>query len=224
MFLFGKSVHPAASAYRAAQKSAKIERSRLADTIRFVVLDTETTGFKLKSDRILSLCIVELIGWTMPVSGLRSWLVCQPLARLTEASAIHGITPSQSASGEPEERVMYEFLEAIRGAVLVGHHIGFDVAMIEEALKRHFQTGLLNPMIDTADLAMQEIDAFRKTGYANQRPPGLDEVCTLCGLPMLERHTAEGDTFTTAELFLLLCAKRRRRLGRELQWRDLPHF
>lgn len=223
MFFLKKAMHPVAADYQAAQRAARPQKRMPASELRFSVLDIETTGFERSRDRILSISVVGVSCWTVAVGGLRSWLVCQPLVPLNEASAIHGITPAESAAGEPEERVMYELLQAVKGTVLVGHHIGFDIAMISEALQRHFRTDLRNPSVDTAELAMREIDAFHRTGYPNQRPPGLDEVCSLCGLPMLERHTAEGDAFTTAELFLLLCAKRRKRLGRELEWRDLPH-
>ena len=42
--------------------------------------------------------------------------------------------------------------------------------------------------------------------------------------PSLNAMFAEGDVFTTAELFLLLCARRRKRVGRDLEWRDIPSF
>ncbi|MGH8021321.1 MAG: hypothetical protein ACREIA_24175 [Opitutaceae bacterium] len=83
------------------------------------------------------------------------------------------------------------------------------------------RTGLRNPLVDTARLAMAELEAFRKTAYPGQRPPSLDEVCSSLGLPMHDRHTASGDTFTTAQVFLLLAARARRRLGRPLRLKDL---
>jgi len=214
--------HPVAGAYLAGRKQSRPSRKAAASSLRFVVLDAETSGFDAENDRILSLAAVEIQGERMSMSALRSWFVFQSRACVNPAITIHGITPADTARGEPEEKVMDEFLQYIQSAVLVGHHISFDVAMINKALKRHFGIQLHNPVIDTAVLAMRELEAYRKTGYANQRPPSLEEICTHCGVPMLERHTAEGDAFTTGELFLLLGARRRKRLGRSLEWRDLP--
>lgn len=222
MWTFRKPLHPVAEAYREGRAEASPKMRTPVEDLRIVVIDAETTGLDPSRDRILSLAAAPLSGGTLPMTALRSWLIYQPWAALNDAVAVHGITPAQTARGEPEEKVLFEFLDLIRGAVLVGHHIGFDAAILDQALARHYGTRLYNPLVDTAALAMAELEAFRKTGYANQRPPGLEEVCSHCGLPMMERHTAEGDAFTTAELFLLLCARRRRRLGRGLEWRDLP--
>lgn len=221
-WFFRKPLHPVAEAYLEGKRASKPSRRSEVDGLRFIVLDAETTGFDPDRDRILSLATAEVKNWKMPMSELRSWMLFQPRTGINQAVAIHGITPSETATGEPEEKVLDELLGVLRGAILVGHHISFDAAMISNALRRHFGIGLYNPIIDTASLAMHELEAFRKTGYANQRPPSLEELCANCGVPMMERHTADGDVFTTAELFMILCARRRKRLGRPLEWRDMP--
>jgi DNA polymerase-3 subunit epsilon len=219
---FSKPLNPVAEAYYSGRKLARPARHIPVESLRFVVIDAETSGFDPEKDRILSLAAVEIVGGQMNLASFRSWIVYQSCPTLNPAISIHGITPAQTASGEPEEKVLDEFLQFTRGAILVGHHISFDAAMIDQAMQRYFKVGLYNSMVDTAMLAMRELEAFRKTGYANQRPPALEEVCSHCGVPMLERHTAEGDVFTTGELFMLLCARRRKRINRPLEWRDLP--
>lgn len=196
-------------------------RTPLAD-LPIVVLDAETTGFRVGSDRMLSIATMPVRRGRAMLGELRDWLIDQPGAEVTAATRIHTILPCDSSNGRPEEDVLREVCEVLTGSVLVGHHIGFDAAMIDEGMKRHFGSGLRNVMIDTAQLAMRVVDAFRRTGYGSQRPPGLDEVAAQLGLPLWERHTAEGDAFATAQLFLLLCARLRRKLGRELVLGDLP--
>jgi DNA polymerase-3 subunit epsilon len=71
-------------------------------------------------------------------------------------------------------------------------------------------------------MAQRTVEAFGVTAYPGQRPPSLDEVCEHLGLPTVERHTAAGDAFTTAELFLVLCARMQRLRGRPLVVDDLP--
>ncbi|WP_158277506.1 3'-5' exonuclease [Opitutus sp. ER46] len=200
----------------------RLPRKTPLDQVRFVVIDAETTGFDPLKDSILSLAAAPLQAGVLPLNGLRSWLVYQRGAHLTEAVQVHGILPSDTRLGEAQARVLEEFLPVITGAVLVGHHLAFDVRMLDAALEYHFKIRLQNPMLDTAALAMRAIEAFRKSGYPGQRAPTLDEVCTLCGISPLERHTAAGDTFTTAELLMVLSARLARQLGRPLTTSDLP--
>ena len=195
-------------------------KTPVADLL-FVVLDCETSGFNSDSDRILSLAIAELRAGRLHIARSTSWLFRQDRP-VTEAVAVHGILPADTASGEAEKDILLELLPRLQGAVIVGHHIGFDVAMLNAALKRHFQTSLCNQLLDTARFAMDAVEAFARTGYPGQREPTLDEVCAQCGIAPTDRHTAEGDTFTTATLFLAMCARRQRQLARPLRAGDLP--
>ncbi|WP_221029773.1 3'-5' exonuclease [Actomonas aquatica] len=201
--------------------SRRVDRKLPWPELEFIVLDAETTGFDYDTDRLLSIGLVPVRRGRILVEERRAWLVQQLDAPNNEAVKIHGIAPDASAHGQPEEKVLRELLDLLRGRILVGHHIGFDSSMISAALQRHFGTRLRNPMLDTAMIARRRLDAFHKTGYANQRPPGLDELCTHAGLPVIGRHTASGDAFTTAQLFLWLCGRMRVRLGRELVAGDL---
>lgn len=217
-----KSNDPLISEYESSSSLRSMNRKMNLSCVRFVVLDAETSGFSRKNDRMLSLAAFEIRDNRISLSSVRSWTIFQANACLTEAVKVHGILPDETMQGQQEYIVLRELIPFISGAVVVGHHIGFDVMMIDTAMHRHFGRGFCNPIVDTADLAMRSLDAFAQTGYANQRPPSLEEVCLKCDIEMLLRHTAEGDAFTTAELFLFLCAKRRKLLGRELLLKDLP--
>jgi DNA polymerase III subunit epsilon len=189
---------------------------------RFMVVDAETTGFNIRTDRLLSFAGVEIVDGQINLSKIYSWIVYQPEARVNDAAQVHCILPSDTRSGLPEPLMIEQLLPHLQGAIIVGHHVQFDAALLNEALRRRFQIELRNTVVDTAALAMIALDAFARTGYANQRPPGLDEVCSHCGIETVERHTAAGDAFTTAELFLLLCGKLRQRYKRPLVLGDLP--
>lgn len=218
---FSEPLDPLAEQYR--QNTPKrLPRTLPLREIPFVVIDAETSGFRVGIDALLSLAAMELRDGRALAGKTAAWIVYRDRAPVTAASEIHGILPSESARGLPEKEVLAALLPMVAGKVIVGHHIGFDAVMIDSALRHHYGIGLRNPLIDTAILSMREVDAFRRTGYANQRPPGLDEVCAHVGLPTMERHTAEGDTFTTAQLFLLLCGRLRRRLQQEPRAADLP--
>jgi DNA polymerase-3 subunit epsilon len=195
-------------------------KTPLAD-LRFVVLDAETSGLDPTKDHLLSIGLVPIRHGRLEIGARRTWLVQQTDTPNNEAVKIHGISPAESARATPEVEVLTELLGELSGTILVGHHIGFDAAIIGTACQRHFGQKLRNRLLDTSLLAMRHIDAFHRTGYANQRPPSLDEVCQHAGLPVLGRHTASGDAFTIGQLFLWLCSRLRVRRGRELVAGDL---
>lgn len=220
-WFFRRKLPPAVESYVAATPK-KLPRKRPLSEIRFLVMDAETTGFDVRKDKLLSLAGVEIRAGQIDVSRVHSWMIFQPEVGVTDAATVHCILPSDTRSGLPEPLVIEQVLPDLQGSVIVGHHVNFDAALLDEALRRRFGIRLRNPVVDTAALAMIAIDAFAKTGYSNQRPPSLDEVCTHCGIEMMDRHTAAGDAFTTAELFLLLCGRLRHRYKRSLVAGDLP--
>jgi len=225
--LFHKSESPMIQNYLAAAKSRRPWKIPLMAN-RFVVLDTETSGFEVGTDRILSIALFEIINGQVDLALSRKWVVFQPESAPTAATAIHGILPSETRGGTDEKKVLEELIPLLTGAMVVGHHIGFDAAMINEAMVRHFQVKFTNRIVDTAIMATREIVAFHQSGYKNQRPPSLDEVCSQLNLPIVARHTAEGDAFLAAQIFLFLCGRIRRRLlrraihRRDPRLRDLP--
>lgn len=212
---------PVVAAYIEATPRRIAGKTPLAE-LRFVALDTETTGFDATKDRMLSLALINVQAGRIQIAKSAAWVIFQQAAPMTQAVSVHGILPEETKAGRLEAEVLRELLPHLSGAILVGHHVNFDAAMLTSALQRHLRTSLQNPLIDTAKLAMDTLDAFAKTGYGGQRAPSLDEVCAQIGIPPVERHTAEGDAFTTAMVFISLCARLQRRLERPLRAEDLP--
>ncbi len=197
------------------------DRKTPGKDLRILVLDAETSGFRQSIDRMLSLSAVPVSGDRIRLPKMRSWMIYQADIVVNPATLVHGILPSETARGQSEREVLIELLPLLHDAVLVGHHVSFDARMLSDSLERNFGIPLRNVAVDTAVLAMTLLEAFHKTGYANQRPPSLEEVCAHFGIAMLERHTAAGDTFTTAQLWLQLVGLLRQRLRREIELRDL---
>ncbi len=215
-----RPVSPLVADYRR-DTPRRVDRKLPWSQLNYIVLDAETTGFKPGQDRILSVGIVPILHGQIDVAQRRSWLVQQHNAPHNQAVKIHGIAPGESAEGIPEIEVLRELLRHVTGAVIVGHHIGFDIAMLNAALQQQLATTLRNPVLDTAAMATRHLDAFHRTGYTNQRPPTLEEVCSHANLPIMGRHTASGDAFTTAQFFLWLCSRFRVRHHRDLRAADL---
>ena len=196
-------------------------RKKPFDQIRLVALDTEASGFEVGRDRLLSAAVIDIDYSSIRVDSCVEWLIYQPNIIVNKATEIHGILPSDTMRGVPEKAVLEELLPMLSGAIVVGHQIWFDALMLNESLRRNYGVGFLNPTIDVGALAMSELQSFRKSGYINQRPPSLEDLCAHFGLPLHDRHTAEGDAYIAAEIFLLICAHIRKRRG-VITRRDLP--
>ncbi len=222
MIWWKKKEPPAPLAHYLAHTFRSWTRTRLIQDSSFIVLDSETTGFDLQHDRMVSLAWVKVSDYKLYLNTARSHVIFHPSLDLKESPAIHGLLSTEIDQGTPELEVLQSLIPDITNTIIVGHHIQFDIRMLNQAMQRHFQVHLRNPILDTAHLAMRTLDAFRKTGYGNQRPPSLDEVCAHVNLPIENRHTAEGDTLATAELLLIMLARLKSKLNREPILKDLP--
>ena len=170
--------------------------------VRFVILDSETTGLNPATDRIVTIGAVAVVGGEIVLEDSFSALI--QIDHNTEAVTVHGVTRDEANSGIAESEAMVSFLEYLRDGVIVGHHIGHDIATIDAALGRLWGARLLNRSLDTMDLTLH----LERSGAFAGRPPirefTLDALCSMFGVVPHDRHTATGDAFITAQVFLRL--------------------
>ena len=115
------------------------------DRVRFVVLDSETTGLNPAVDRLVTIGAVA--GRRRDCPG-RPFSALLQINRNTEAVTVHGITRDQASHGVPEPQAITDFLGYLRDGVIVGHHIGHDIATFDAACQRHWGAKLLNRSLD----------------------------------------------------------------------------
>ena len=144
---FRRKYPPQFEAYRL---QTPVSKKMPEHSVRWAVLDLETTGFNLHKDRILSIAVTIVENGQFHMQSLKSWFVYQDLKEVNEATKIHGILPSQTKEGTPEKQVLEQLIPLLAGAVIVGHHVVFDAAMLKVALERHFSVPLRNQLLDTA--------------------------------------------------------------------------
>jgi DNA polymerase-3 subunit epsilon len=164
---------------------------------RFVVFDTETTGLDVRRDVILSIGAVAIYGNSIVVKDYLEIFLDQNVFK-TESVPIHGILKEGKEEKQTERDAVSQFLDYIKDAILVGHHVRFDIKMINTALQRMGLGKLKNRSMDT-DLMYQKFKGLQ----AEQRV-SLDELCRVFKVPKSDRHTAVGDAFITALVFLRL--------------------
>jgi len=167
---------------------------------RFVVFDQETTGLNPERDRIISIGAVGVLDEEIRLDDEFEAVIRVPV--LTPAVVVHGITPEESQRGREEAEAVGAFLDFIGFAVLVGHHVGFDRAILRAAAAR-LGRAVPNPALDTMRIAL----ALRDAGKLDFDASGgfdLDVLCERFGIPPHDRHTAPGDAFLTAQIFIRL--------------------
>ncbi|MCM4156874.1 3'-5' exonuclease [Gramella sp. AN32] len=174
------------------------------DEIKFVVFDTEATGFDFEKDRILSIGAVRVQNREIKIS--ENFEVYLEQERFNpETVKIHGIIQNEKFEKVEELEALKLFLAYIENSVLVAHHAGFDLKMVNKALKRHNLPKLKNKFLDTAYL-------YKKTRIATNfidpnKMYSLDDIAEDYNIEAIDRHTATGDAFITALIFMKLLGK-----------------
>ncbi len=162
----------------------------------FVALDLETTGLDVRRDRVVQIGAVRLRGFSLVQGETFARLVDPQMPIPALSTRIHGIADADVAGGE----TIAGALEALGGwigdAVIIGHSIAFDLAILRfEAARvgavwrepRALDIGLL-----AAGLDPRLVD------------PSLDDLALAAAIAIDGRHTALGDALAAAKVFASL--------------------
>lgn len=163
---------------------------------RFVVLSTETTGLSLHNDVILSIGSFSVINNSIYIADSFETIIAQyKFFHDNGISNEFTLETKMKKLAEPE--AIQAFVEFIGNAVLVGHHIDFDVEIINVALERLGCGRLKNEALD--------IDVmYRKLTDINNKQFSLQELCEFYKIPKSDRNSSSEDAYKIALLFLKL--------------------
>ncbi len=171
---------------------------------RFVVLDTETTGFDYDNDRIL--CIGALVLQNGIISIQNSFEVYVQQDHYDKSTAqIHGILKDFVLKRPSELEALQQFLVYLEDSVIIAHHTIFDVTMINRALERNGLPQLTNPKLDTAILYKKTL--IKSHLFERKDHYTLDDLADKFDISKKDRHTALGDAYITAIAFLKIVKK-----------------
>jgi len=183
------------------------------DTVRrhFVALDLETTGLDPSRDAIVSLAAIPFHGG-LPAAGYVT-LVDPERPIPPESTAVHGLTDGLVRGAPRLDHVLPALEPVVGGALLVGHQVGFDVAVLARARRARGLPRLRNRVADTGRLA--------RALHPEWRDFSLERIAGRLDVEVTARHTAEGDALTAGRIFLALLPEleaRRVRTVPELLW------
>ncbi|MEO7976363.1 3'-5' exonuclease [Flavobacterium sp.] len=173
---------------------------------RFVVLDTETTGFDYINDRIL--CIGALVLQNNIISIQDSFEVYVEQDHYDKSTAqIHGILKDFVAKRPSELESLKQFLEYLGDSIIIAHHAHFDITMINRALVRNGLPELSNKALDTGVLYKKTL--IKSHLFERKDHYTLDDLADKFDISKKDRHTALGDAYITAIAFLKIIKKLR---------------
>jgi DNA polymerase III epsilon subunit-like protein len=191
--LFGRYLRSAAPDQRATPAiHTPLER------LPMIVIDCETTGLNPRRDRIVSFAAIRIAdGLQVEEQPLLDLLIDPGVEIPERATAVHGIDRARLA-GSPSFATAYDRIaESLKSCVVIGHFVGFDLAILGREAARARKPWREPPSLDTAGLA----DTL---GY---RADSIDLEVLLARVGITTkggRHTAVGDARMAAELFVAL--------------------
>ena len=171
----------------------------------WVALDCETTGLNVRSDEIISIAAVRIVGNRVMTSE-RIELLVRPERRVSAASVrVHQLREQDVAGGMPPEAALIQLMNFIGSRPLVGYYLEFDLAMIDRALFPLLGVGLPQPKNEVS--AMYYDYKFRQLPQ-HQQDRNIDlRFATLMKdleLPVRDAHDALNDAVMAALAFIKL--------------------
>ncbi len=178
-------------------------RSTPLFAIRAVVLDAETTGLDVRRARLIEIGAVHLDGTFLQQGHAFQSLIACPEPVPASATAIHGIGDADLA-GAPAFATLFDALIAfIGGRVVIGHTIGFDLALLKqeaERLGKRFEAPAALDVRLLAQIAEPSLPSY-----------SLEALCAWLGIPLADRHRALGDAVAAGRIMVALAPRLRDR-------------
>jgi DNA polymerase III epsilon subunit-like protein len=168
------------------------------ERLPMVAIDCETTGLDPRRDRIVAFAAIRIDHGlhVSPRSDL-DLLIDPGIDIPSRAVAVHGIDRTKLAGAPSFADAFAAITASLAGAVVVGHHVRFDLAMLAREAARARRPWREPPSFDTASIAAS---FGHRTDHVD-----LDVVLGHLGIePRGHRHSAAGDARRAADLFVAL--------------------
>lgn len=173
--------------------------------IRAVALDTETTGLDSAKARIVQIGALSIDAGHVDLDRCFETLVDPGVPIPPSSSAIHGIHDGDVV-GAPSTMVALDRLDSfIAGRLLIGHNLGFDLAVIAAERQRLGLSSPSLPFLDTrllGEVAFPTLPGYTLEILASRLSIAVDPAA---------RHGARADAVLAATVFMALVEPLRQR-------------
>ena len=166
--------------------------------MRYVVIDTETTGLNPeKGDEIIEIAAVYIINDHIYQENAFSTLINPNKKIPKKITDITGITDDMVKGCPTIDKIIPQFIDYIGNSPLIFHNAPFDLAFINKALLNTGRNPLTNRIIDTLEISREVFD--------ENVSHSLDAVAKRLNIDIkIDRHRALGDVILTAKVFIKL--------------------
>jgi DNA polymerase-3 subunit epsilon len=170
----------------------KIAFSPLLSDLDFCVIDLETTGGNLKTDRIIEIGIAHVQNFKILSS--KSYFV-NPQKKIPDfIQKLTSITDEDVKDAPTIDKIIDEIREFIGEKIVVAHNISFDIPFFNAVLKKLKKKPLKNNILCTNVMTKHLIP-----GITNSNLPYL---CDIFNIKHARAHHAHDDALATAELLI----------------------
>jgi DNA polymerase-3 subunit epsilon len=173
----------------------------------WVALDCETTGLNTRTDEIISIGAVRIVGNRIMTSERLELLVRPERGISPESVRVHRLRERDVAQGLPIDEAMKQLMRFIGSRPLVGYFLQFDVTMLNRAIWPILGQGLPQPKIEVSslyyDYKYKQLDRIRHLDN-DDIDLRFDTLMRDLDLPQREAHDALNDAVMAALAFIKL--------------------
>ena len=165
----------------------------------YVVVDIETTGLNTKKDEILSFASIPVRGMRLHMDESYVTLIRPEKFRI-DSIKYHGITESDVMNAPTFEEVADRIEQIVTNSVVVGCAVHIDVEFLKTAFKKKLKRKLkIETYLDVIEI---ENWLIKRRGSALNFRLDFDSLLKIYRINGICRHSAMGDAFATAYIFL----------------------
>jgi CBS domain-containing protein len=162
-------------------------------SIHAVALDTETTGLDARTARIIEIAIVRVNGVEVEPAATFERLVNPGLPIPASASKVHGLHSCDLEKAPRFAEIGAAVQQLVDGAVVIGHNIGYDLAVLDREYARAGQSWTMPRCLDIRTLA--------RIAAPDLASHELTPLCDWLGIKTTARHRALPDALAAACIF-----------------------
>lgn len=181
-------------------KERAIRRAKELMTRKFIIFDTETTGFN-DDDEIIQIAIINETGETV----LKSYI--KPTKPITN-SQYHGITDEMVKNAPTYPEIHAKLAEAMNGNLWLAYNAEYDERVLHQVNRKHnIPDPLGSSRTECIMLLYADFYGDWNSYHGNNRWQKLSEAMSQCGLKWDgEAHDAEADCKATLAVLKAMAA------------------
>jgi len=167
------------------------QASETLRSLRYVVVDVETTGLSPRAHSLIEIAALRCQGTRVVETFTTLVDPGRPIPSFIRRFT--GIGDEMVAGAPDPATAIAAFLQFAGGDLLVGHNVRFDLNFLGTAAERHLGTTIANDSLDTIALGMLLLPGLRR--------PSLDRLAQALSLATPTRPRAMADAELTAHAF-----------------------